>query len=79
MADFEQTMKEIFGDGFAKLSAFQGEQMKKLQSKFQELAHDAMRDEMTRINTELSELRNRVTVLETERAQRASEGLEQSF
>ena len=79
MADLEQMAREIFGESFTQLANFQGDQVKKLQAKLQEIAHEAMKDEITRLNTELSELRNRVTVLETERAQKAAEGLEQSF
>jgi len=79
MADLEQMLREVFGESFSKLANFQGEQVKKFQGKLQEIAHEAMKDEVTRLNTELAELRNRVTLLERERAQKAAEGLEPSF
>jgi len=79
MADLEQMMREVFGESFTKLANFQGEQVKKFQTKLQEIAQEAMKDEITRLNTELSELRNRVILLETERAQKAAEGVGPSF
>ena len=77
--DFEQTIRELFGEPLSRLSQFQGEQMQKLQNKLQELAREAMRDDLGKLHSELNELRARVGVLESERAQKAADGIQSSF
>jgi hypothetical protein len=77
--DFEQLFKDIFGEPLAKLTQFQSDKMNKLMGKLQEIARDAVKDEITRLNTEVSDLRARLTVLEQERAQAAADSLETSF
>ncbi|MBV9493748.1 MAG: hypothetical protein JOZ54_05850 [Acidobacteria bacterium] len=77
--DFEQTLKDLFGDSWSKLTQFQSDQMKKLTDKLHELARDAVKDDIAKLHEELSALRERVTTLESERAQNAAESLESSF
>ena len=77
--DFEQLFKDIFGEPLAKLTQFQSDKMSQLMGKLQEIARDAVKDELTRLNTEVSDLRARLTVLEQERAQAAADSLETSF
>lgn len=77
--DFEQTLKELFGEPLSRLTQFQGEQMQKLQSKLQELAREAIKEDLGKLHTELNELRSRVAVLESERAQKAADGIQASF
>ena len=77
--DFEQLFKDIFGEPLAKLTQFQSDKMNQLMGKLQEIARDAVKDEITRLNTEVSDLRARLTVLEQERAQAAADSLETSF
>lgn len=77
--DFEQMLKEIFGEPVSRLTQFSSDQMQKLTSKLNELAREAVSEELTKLRTEISELRSRLTVLENERAQQAAESVESSF
>lgn len=77
--DFEQILKEIFGDSLAKLSQFQSDKVKRLTSKLQEMAREAVKDELTKLHAEIGDLRARVAKLEAERAQAAAESIETSF
>ena len=67
--DFEQFVKEVFGG----ISQFSSDQLSRLNAKMKELAHDALRDELTKIHTELAELRSRVATLEAERVEASAE------
>ena len=78
-ADLEQLLKDLFGEPLSRLSQYQSEQMKKLQGKLQELAREAVKDELTRLHTEVAELRARVATLESERAQAAADSIQSSF
>ncbi len=71
--DFEQFLREIFGEPLNRLTNFSSEQMQRLNGKLQELAREAVKDELTRLQTELNEVRNRVAVLEAERAEAAAD------
>jgi polyhydroxyalkanoate synthesis regulator phasin len=73
--DFETLLREIFGDSWNKLTQFQGDQMKKLSNRFGDLAREAMKEELTRLHTEISDLRARVAKLEEERAETAAESV----
>ncbi len=73
--DLEQLLRDVFGG----LSQFSSEQLKKLQAKSQELAREALKDELAKLHTEIAELRSRVAKLEAERAQAAADSLESSF
>ena len=77
--DFEQLLKDIFGEPLSRLTQFQSDQMGKLTAKLQEIAREAVKEELTRMHGEIGELRSRLTVLEQERAQNAADSLEQSF
>ncbi|PYQ30912.1 MAG: hypothetical protein DMF57_15010 [Acidobacteria bacterium] len=78
-ADLEQLLKDLFGEPLSRLSQYQSEQMKKLQGKLQELAREAVKDELTRLHSEVAELRARVATLESERAQAAADSIQSSF
>ena len=77
--DLESLLKEVFGEPLAKLSQFQSDQMKKLTARLQEMAREAVKDELNRMHTEIGDLKERVARLEAERAQAAAESLEPSF
>jgi uncharacterized protein YPO0396 len=69
MADtFEQTLKDIFGESVNRLSQFQSDQTKRFMDRFREMVHDAVKDELARLQTEVLELRARVAALEMEKA-----------
>ena len=75
----EQMLREVFGDSLSRLNNFQSEQVKKLTSRIQEIARESIKEDFVRMEREISELRERVATLETERAQKAADGLESAF
>lgn len=77
--DFEQLLKEVFGEPLSKLTQFQSDQVQKLTSKVQEIARDAVKDDLQRLHQEINELRARLARLEEERAQAAADSIETSF
>jgi uncharacterized protein YPO0396 len=74
--DFEQLLKDVFGEPLSRLSQFQSDQLGKLTSRLQDIAREAVKEELARLTTDLAELRDRVTVLEEERVQKAADSLE---
>jgi FtsZ-binding cell division protein ZapB len=62
--DFEQLFKDQLG---------------KVTSKLHELARDAVKDDITKLQQEVAELRTRLAVLEEERAEHAADSLETAF
>jgi len=78
-SDLEQLLKDLFGEPLNRLNQFQSEQVKRLQAKLQELAREAVKDELAKLHTEVAELRARVVTLETERAQAAADSIQSSF
>jgi hypothetical protein len=71
--DFEQFLKEVFGESWAKLSQFQADKVSKITSRLQEIARDAVKDEFTKLHSEIADLRARVAKLEAERVEAVSE------
>jgi hypothetical protein len=67
--DFEQLIRDIFGN----VTKFSTDQMTRLNAKVNELAREALNDELTKIHTEIAELRSRVATLEAERVQASAE------
>ncbi len=77
--DFESLIKDVFGEPLSRLTQFQTDQLGKLTSRLQEIAREAVREDLARMGTELTELRNRLARLEQERAQAAADSLGTSF
>ena len=77
--DFEQLLKDVFGEPLSRLTQFQSDQLGKLTSRLQEIAREAVKDDFTKLHTEVSELRARLATLEKERAEKAADSLEASF
>jgi uncharacterized protein YPO0396 len=77
--DFETLLKDVFGEPLSRLSQFQADQLGKLTARLQDIAREAVKDDITRLTTEVAELRARLAVLEQERAEGAAESLESSF
>jgi predicted nuclease with TOPRIM domain len=70
--DIEQLLKDLFGEPLKSLTQFSSEQTQRLQTRLQEMAREALKDELTKIHTELNDLRERVAELERERADNAA-------
>jgi hypothetical protein len=77
--DFEQLLKDVFGEPLSKLSQFQSDQLGKLTSRLQDIAREAVKDDLSRMATEITELRTRLARLEEERVQAAADSVEPSF
>ena len=77
--EFEQLLKDVFGDSLTRLTNFQSDQLGKLTTKLQEIAREALKDDFTKLHTEIGELRSRLATLEKERAEKAADSLESSF
>jgi polyhydroxyalkanoate synthesis regulator phasin len=77
--DFEQLLKDIFGEPLSRLNQFQSDQLGKLTTRLQDIAREAVKDDLTRLTTEITELRTRLARLEEERAENAAESLESNF
>jgi polyhydroxyalkanoate synthesis regulator phasin len=70
--DFEQFLKDLFGEPISN-------QMKKLTDKLQEVAREAVREDLHKLHEEVNQLRTRVATLEAERAANAADSLQSSF
>jgi len=77
--DFETLLKDIFGEPLSKLSQFQSDQLGKLTTRLQDIAREAVKDDLTKLQQEVAELRTRLARIEEERAQAAADSLETSF
>lgn len=77
--DFEQLLKDVFGEPLSRLTQFQSEQVAKLTARVQEMARDAVKDDLTKLHAEVAELRSRLARLEAERAEAAADSVEASF
>lgn len=64
MGDFEQTLREIFGESVDRFSKFQTEQRKRVTDKLHEIARESVGDEIARLEKEIADLRARVASLE---------------
>lgn len=71
--DFEQLLKDVFGDSLDRLTQFSSEQKQRLQSRLQDMAREALKDELTKLHTEVNDLRERVAALEKEKIDDAAE------
>ncbi|MEA2325640.1 MAG: hypothetical protein QOE68_599 [Thermoanaerobaculia bacterium] len=71
--DFEQLLKDVFGESINRVTQFQSDQVKRLQSKLQEIAREAIKEDLAKLHAEVIDLRARVATLEAERAEAAAE------
>jgi predicted nuclease with TOPRIM domain len=71
--DFEQLLKDVFGDSLDRLTQFSSEQKQRLQSRLQDVAREALKDELTKLHSEVNDLRERVAALEKEKIEDAAE------
>jgi gas vesicle protein len=71
--DFEQFLKDVFGDSLSKITQYSSEQRQRVQARLQEFAREAIKDELSKLHQEVAELRARVAVLESERVQASAD------
>jgi uncharacterized protein YhaN len=72
-SDFEQLLKDVFGEPMSRLTQFSSEQTQRLQTRLQELAREALKEELAKLHTDVADLRSRIAALEAERAQNAAD------
>ena len=77
--DFEQLLKDVFGEPLSRLNQFQSEQLRKLTARMQEMAREAVKEDFTKLQQDVADLRARIARLEEERAQAAADSVETSF
>ena len=77
--DFEQLLKDVFGEPLSRLNQFQSEQLEKLTARMQEMAREAVKEDFTKLQQDVADLRARIARLEEERAQAAADSVETSF
>ena len=73
--DFEQLLKDLFGEPLNRLTQFSSEQTQRMQTRLQEFAREAVKEELTKIHTELNDLRERVAELEKECVDNAADSV----
>jgi len=71
--DFEQLLKDLFGEPLNRLTQFSSDQTQRMQTRLQEFAREALKDELAKIHTEVNDLRERVAELEKERVDNAAD------
>ncbi len=71
--DFEQLLKDIFGEPISRITQFSSDQTQRIQTRVQEFAREALKDELAKLHAEVSDLRERVAALEKERIDDAAE------
>jgi gas vesicle protein len=71
--DFEQLLKDLFGEPLNRLTQFSSDQTQRMQTRLQEFVREAVKEELTKIHTELNDLRERVAALEKERVDNAAD------
>ena len=67
MSELESMLRDLLGGPLGRLDQLQKEQVSRLMTKAQDLAREAVRDDLQRLGTEVADLRERVARLEAER------------
>jgi len=69
--DLEQLLKDLFDEPLNRLSQYSSEQTQRIQSRLQEFIREAVKEELTKLHAEVTDLRARVAELEKERVEDA--------
>jgi len=64
--DFEQLLKDLFGEPLNRLSQYSSEQTQRIQTRIQDFIREAVKEELGKVHAELNDLRARVAELEKE-------------
>jgi len=70
--DFEQLLKDLFGEPLNRLTQYSTEQTQRIQTRLQDFIREALKEELAKVHAELNDLRERVAELERERADNAA-------
>jgi uncharacterized protein YPO0396 len=77
--DFESLLKDVFGEPLSRLTQFQSDQMAKLMARMQDMVRETVKEDFTKLQQDVNDLRSRLARIEQERAQAAADSLETSF
>jgi gas vesicle protein len=73
--DFEQLLKDIFGEPLNRLTQYSSDQTQRIQTRLQDFIREAVKEELAKVHTELNDLRTRVAELEKERVETAADSV----
>ncbi|HSY48562.1 MAG TPA: hypothetical protein VLC46_07120 [Thermoanaerobaculia bacterium] len=73
--DFEQLLKDLIDEPLNRLSQFSSEQSQRIQTRLQEFVREAVKEELTKLHAEVTDLRARVAELEKERVEDAADAV----
>jgi predicted nuclease with TOPRIM domain len=73
--EFEQLLKDLFGEPLNRLTQYSSDQTQRLQARLQEFIREAVKEELAKVHTEVNDLRDRVAELEKERVQTAADSV----
>jgi uncharacterized protein YPO0396 len=79
MSEFETMLRDLLGGPLSRLDQMQKEQVGRLMARAQDLAREAVKDDIQKLTTEVADLRERIARLEAERAEAAAESVEGGF
>ena len=71
--EFEQFVRDLFGESVAKVVELKDEQIERVEEKIQEIAHAGMKEELNRLESEIRTLQERVARLESEKTDESGE------
>ena len=71
--EFEQFVKDLFGESVARVVELKDEQIERVEEKIQEIAQEGMKEELNRLESEIRTLQERVARLESEKADDSGE------
>jgi polyhydroxyalkanoate synthesis regulator phasin len=79
MSEFESMLRDLLSGPLGRLDQLQKEQVSRIMAKAQDLARQAVREDLQKLTAEVSDLRARIARLEAERAEAAAESVEGGF
>ena len=79
MTEFESMLRDLLEGPLGRLDKMQKEQVSRLMAKAQDLAREAVREDLQRLTADVEDLRARLARLEAERAEQAAESVEGGF
>jgi len=71
--DFEQLLKDLFGEPLNRLTQYSSDQTQRIQTRLQDFIREAVKEELAKVHAEVADLRSRVAELEKERVQDAAD------
>ena len=64
MSELESMLRDLLGGPLGRLDQLQKEQVSRLMTRAQDLAREAVKDDLQRLSSEVADLRERIALLE---------------